>query len=379
MKRKKHFNEYIQSAEYKRYNANNRGTHTGDCVKRALSMAFDMDYTAVGKQLNIIMKTLRAPAWNIERVYAPFIKTHGGSPEYHAFRNPATGEPIDRDGIAITVDEWIDLLGQKGTYILETHNKPKAVGSGNHLTCVIDGKLFDSWDSRNQYVCGYYIVEGRKELELTNLEDHWSELIQMVEELMVAEGRKYIQKYSIPNGSMSFAVPRIKDGYTIYTSGTITTDDGHNKHKYVFPVAVVLSPTMTLDAAKKKLVDTVKVRVYDRFYAINKGLKDEAEATQLYKDSGYTEKQNLWMYGGREEKFFNSLPGWVKPFVTAVYVQSPGQYSDSYELYFMPIKGDPNPKKVYLWGYDSAMIREELDMYKKDFSRPGEDYSVSEL
>ena len=43
---------YISSADYVNYNANSRGNNVGDCVKRALSMAFDMDYNQTSKELN---------------------------------------------------------------------------------------------------------------------------------------------------------------------------------------------------------------------------------------------------------------------------------------------------------------------------------------
>ena len=41
----------ILSAEYRKYNANSRDDYVGDCVRRAISLAFGMDYNQVNKDL----------------------------------------------------------------------------------------------------------------------------------------------------------------------------------------------------------------------------------------------------------------------------------------------------------------------------------------
>ena len=46
----------VVAAELKRYNANNRGTNTTDCVNRSISMAFGKDYVEVHRDLVASMK-----------------------------------------------------------------------------------------------------------------------------------------------------------------------------------------------------------------------------------------------------------------------------------------------------------------------------------
>ena len=78
-------------------------------------------------------------------------------------------------------------------------------------------------------------------------------------------------------------------------------------------------------------------------------------------------------------RFCNALPGWVKSFILYADVDSPGRYSNSYQLDILPLKGDPNRDKVVFEGYTSDMIKEELDIYKKSYQRLYKDYEISEL
>ena len=63
----------VNSATLEKYNANNRGKSVDDCVKRGISLAFDLPYAEVGKILNAKMKELRKSAWNIQPVFEPVI------------------------------------------------------------------------------------------------------------------------------------------------------------------------------------------------------------------------------------------------------------------------------------------------------------------
>ena len=67
----------IFSAELTKYNANNRGTSTQDCVKRALSFAFNIPYIKISQELNAKMKELRADSYKTSRVYEYVILDHG--------------------------------------------------------------------------------------------------------------------------------------------------------------------------------------------------------------------------------------------------------------------------------------------------------------
>ena len=48
----------IYSADLVRYNANSRGTRTGDCAVRSISLAFNRSYNDIKKLLNSAMNCL---------------------------------------------------------------------------------------------------------------------------------------------------------------------------------------------------------------------------------------------------------------------------------------------------------------------------------
>ena len=148
---------------------------------------------------------------------------------------------------------------------------------------------------------------------------------------------------------------------------------------YSFNIAYPFSPSTTLDEANKKMKEITKIRMYDRFYTIKKQLDEKQEAHELYEESPDKRNHDLVFYDGLEQRFYNGLPGWCKPFITYLNVQNPGQYSDSYEVTMIPLPGDPVRDRVTFYGYDSNMIKGELQKYREEgFKRPGYDYDVYE-
>lgn len=369
----------IYSAEYKRYNANNRGSDVGDCVKRAISMAFNKDYVEVGRALNAEMKSQRLEHWNVHRVYDKIISAYGGSQE----RIPQDLEEFPK-GIAVTVQQFLDsTVGASGTYILETHHKPgQGMKHGNHLTCSIDGQLFDSWNSLDEYVCGYYVVEASGR-EFTDITEHIQYLCGRSLECLKQEIEKHRSKLGLSDEVMSYKISNCRNNgdyafkWPVYI---YHRPEGGDSKTYSFKVDYVFTPMTTLQEAEKKVKEVTKVRIYDRFYTIKKEIKEAEEARKLFEEAGYEKKEYSYWMTATEERFLNSLPGWIKPFVEYLRIQNPGQYTDSYVLEIRPLPGDSNKNKVLFEGYDSAMIKEEINRYKNEgYQRLHEDYSWDDI
>lgn len=362
----------INTATYKEYNANNRGNYSTDCVKRAISMAFDLDYNKVSKLLLTEAKKRHANSWKIARVFEPVIYALGGD----------KGKAPDD---ACSVSEFIDNIMPTGTVIMETNSKPCEYGQGNHLTCAVDGVLYDSWDSSTQYVCNYYVVAGA-EHNFTDIQDWLGDLIPEGSEICQKLFEKYQQKYQL-TGSFEL-LPSWIDGYSVLIRYKYADDVTGTTRKNTYnTIACVFSPTTSREQAHKKMIDTIKTRMYDKFYAIAKMHRERNEGDDLFTASGYQEGDagQLYLYGA-QKRFFNSLPGWVKPFVVYLDVSNPGRFSDSYQVEILPIKGDPRKPegiityrdRVSFYAESSDIIKEEMARYKSRYERPGDDYSVSE-
>ena len=64
-------------ADLKYYNANTRDARVGDCVKRALAVAFRMDYDKVSAELNAIKRSMNRSQYNVRPVFGKFLSTRG--------------------------------------------------------------------------------------------------------------------------------------------------------------------------------------------------------------------------------------------------------------------------------------------------------------
>ena len=362
---------YISSADYVNYNANSRGNNVGDCVKRALSMAFDMDYNQTSKELNELSKKYMRP-YNVISVFEKFIDNNGGSSRI-----------VPRDN-TLTLNETVDSLDPNSTYIYEVSRNPAAPGRGSHLVCSVEGKLFDSWNSGNWYVDCYWQVSRRNKLVISDIKDNIEDLIQYAMECIEFQFKTYIDKLNYQDILKYRLLPsELKGSYafSIHVKASVYMNSDYDSKpdkSYLMKFAYVFTPAMSAEDAKKKISDVTKVRTYDRFYTIKADIAKLEESQKVLKEAGYTAQSPFYL-DSREERFFNTLPGWVSGLVTYLRINEPGQYSDSYELNFLPLPGDPDRRTVELEGYDAGMIREELNRYKKNFARPHIDYYLDEI
>lgn len=120
----------------KYYNANTRHVQTGDCVKRALAVAFRRDYDEVSRSLNRIKNAINAPRFNSMSVIRQYLSSEGVSLEN-------APQPY------LTVAEFAESV-LSGTYLCLTGNENKTAIT--HMLCIVDSDVYDSWDSMNQTV-----------------------------------------------------------------------------------------------------------------------------------------------------------------------------------------------------------------------------------
>lgn len=368
----------VKAAELKRYNANSRGTRTGDCVNRALSLALDIPYQEMRKILNERAKD-HGGAWNVQTVYYPIMKEHGCS----EWKRDGLGYKDGTGKVTYTtqLEDFVDNIADPSKTYLVITGKNGLVS--DHIVCVRDGKVWDSWDSRDQIVFKYSEApqntkQVAAELQLGTLAREYAE------PAIDAQIKKYINRKKWNCNYWEIYTTRAIN-FQIKVSCNLLFDSEDwivKQRKYSFDVLYVIEPTMTEEDAIKFIEDITKVRVYDRMYAIGDQEKKLKEAEEIKKQAGEEGLGREGMYlDKREQRFFNSLPGWVKPLVTSLWIQNPGQYSDSYFLSIKPLPNDPNKadrKRIRFEWYDSASVKDMLSRYKKNFEIPYDDYSPYE-
>lgn len=126
---------------YQFLNVHPQGKLVGDCVKRAITKAVGMDYHEVQLELNRHKKITGAKTFNEDRNWKSYVT------------NVLNGK-------------WISFPAHKGLARMNGERFCKAFPKGNyilsmagHLSCCIDGVIYDTWDCTEKCVYGCYEVK----------------------------------------------------------------------------------------------------------------------------------------------------------------------------------------------------------------------------
>lgn len=123
---------------YKHYNPNPHGKFVGDCIIRALTKIFDKSWDNIGLEYFIFAYNEKdMPSSNA--VLKKFLKQNGYKKKLLPDECPE----------CYTVDDFSNDFGL-GKYI---------VGTGTHIIAIVNGIIYDSWDSRNEIPLYYFVKE----------------------------------------------------------------------------------------------------------------------------------------------------------------------------------------------------------------------------
>lgn len=365
---------YIESAKLVKYNANSRGNNVGDCVKRSMSLAFDMSYNEIGKLLNAqLKKDYRAATWSEDRVWTQVVKQLGGI--YHNLPKDQT----------VTVSEFTDEIAQPGKVYLVLCGKH--ADRSTHMVCVRDKVIYDSWDCSEWIVADYYEIPNTAPKEITDIEDHLADLSKEYASPIITEQiQSYMEKKSW-EGQFKYQSRQIDYKVKYSCEVTIRSDEIVTKDRnYRFDIVLVFAPTMTEQDAIEYIKQTAKTRAYDRMYAIASQEQKLIEAARVR--SKFSNTSNLGLnrvdrlfMTDQEERWIRSLPGWIQPLIYDVDIQNPGMYSDSYRLKIRKHPDDnlhPDEEFITFEGFQSGDVKQMIDRYKKTWEIPYTDYSPYE-
>ena len=125
-------------ANWRYYNPNPYGAKVGDCVVRAISAAtgqtWDETYTGLTFQ-GFVTKDM--PSSNY--VWGEYLRSKVFEKDYLPKHCP----------LCYTVEEFADSH-PRGVYV---------IGTGDHAVTIIDGVIWDNWDSRQSVVDYYFFRE----------------------------------------------------------------------------------------------------------------------------------------------------------------------------------------------------------------------------
>jgi len=380
----------ILAADLIRYNANNRGTYTGDCTARAISLAFNMDYHKARKLLNDSARENWRLNWqynstnNVKKV----IEKLGG------------GKAAILVGREYTVNSFADSHNQ-GTYILHCNDNGKEGGPGGHLVTIIDGKVYDSWDSRNCYVLTYHRIDsGIRGEDITDVGEYLAQffksmtsqgLISYANNVFdtVVDKNKKLKKLSDEYGvdiSLSLSVRKavFKDYVFKFVYSVSVDIPSYNIYNssYSSKFGITFSPTMTPDQVEPSFNARFYTKIYDFVNSIVKKIEDTCDGYRLIEQNreGITIPDRLRYQYDRwdsaTEKSFNALPYWVRRLTKWFSRRSPfegGDY-DSVELtiytppfdtkYGQATENTVDPDTRYFHAYNMNDLMRGLQHYR---------------
>ena len=130
-----------KSTRWKYYQPNKKDLKDdyGDCVIRSLTKALDMEWLEVFDDIHPISRELQVP-FNCKPCYEKYLELKGF--KYHGISN---GKGTKRP----TVNKFA-LEHKEGTYVLRV---------AHHLVTVVDGYFYDTWDSGDKSLYGYWVKE----------------------------------------------------------------------------------------------------------------------------------------------------------------------------------------------------------------------------
>lgn len=132
------------SNNFEHINPNPGKNNRHDCVKRSLSLAYDIDYTSVVRELRQIRKDQKLYVTNVPQVFDVFIHRHGVVYE----------SDLILKSKEITVREFLKEE-PLGTFLLITGHER---GKPKHMTCIKRGVILDTWNCSDSYIIKYYKV-----------------------------------------------------------------------------------------------------------------------------------------------------------------------------------------------------------------------------
>lgn len=355
-------------AALKRYNANTRDAYVGDCVKRSLSVAYSMDYDKVGAELNRIKREIGAGGYNWDIVFNRFMDRRGD-------KFKSVGQKV------VTVDEFCDAHPTGVWLILCGKKSPTAHGShSTHMAAIVNGNVYDSWDSRDYYVFNFTDVhEGSTaeyemdvddiHVELTEyLKDYADQLSQKCPECM--RPIHVLESYDRANRYTYEQIIRIKFGKL--------PDD---KYSYILPwhwregknichvLTIKMNPRMSVEENLNSLKAKCKQKIYDWVYEIRRKILDAEK---------FISSTNIHPRFRGERALLMKMPDWAIPRITWAEDNGAGfEYGERYNIDMEAFPEDPryqdNPE-VAFYGDSLRELKDNMNYYKKNYARYGYDY-----
>lgn len=331
-----------------KYNANIRSKNVGDCVKRAISLAYNKPYSEVEKDLNAKKREYGASAWNVPSIFEKVMNDYS---------NGKLIKMTEYDQHT-SVEEFAEAHSD-GVYIVLCGKTYKDV---SHMCVVMNGDVYDSWNSLNYIVIRYYLISESHISTHTITPDEMNTYTETAEE-RVAENLKDIsEKYNLGMDALSFAtsvVDSTKFALGLYARIREGADyDIKQVDYYVF------SPRMTSDECIEYVNKHTDELIKKFISAIRKAIKEREEELEFGDEP-------MAHFNAEGQRLLAKLPAWCRNRVLNLRMERDYWDARNVEYYvdMYPLPNDPDQSKVHFQADNLVDLKYIINEYKKSFKR----------
>lgn len=348
-------------AKYISYNANTRNKAVGDCTKRALSLAFGLDYDDVSRELNQIKRDRGQTRYNSDSVWTKFTDR----------RNVR----FIKDNRGINLDEFCQEH-PTGTYLILT-GKP-ARDYADHIVCVIDGNIYDSWNSGDQKVFKYALVNSAAsadwDYQSTTMQDIFQDLCDYASEYC----SQLQTKYSTYLANLQLRSYSVKDNTTgILRIGVQVLDEPNYRFSsyrsgvtYVHEIIAKLNIKFSKDENTSALKKKIKQKIYDWVYNVVDDLK-AAKAARAFETQ--SQSKVFERLSPADKRFITKLPEWSWPYIYSASFDDSKWSGYKYRIGMDRLPDDPNNRgyaDVVFYADSLSELRQDMNTYHDTFKEP---------
>lgn len=339
------------------YNANSQNRSTEDCVKRALTVAYGLDYNDVANELNAIKRKQRREFFNVKPVYTAFIRSHGvvSIDDWAAF-----GYTNKKPTVAQFCEDH-----PEGTFILVVGHAKRR---GTHMVTIIDGDFWDSWDCSEWEAFELYCVkegksEPKEELSKEAIRDSILDFVGAYLEQI---------KKKMPYCEFSYGIARhVADGWKFSIQAHT---DKETRHSCVFHFIAKMNPRLSETDNIDKLIAKCRVAIREWAYALRKDIEDREALKEVQLHPKFR------AYDDADRMLLMKIPSWARPLVKEAHdYRNDGEWARDWgiRLELEALPDDPRAEEAPTVHFEAdtfAALRHDLEDYKSKFYRLNYDY-----
>lgn len=141
--------KFPETTTFHYYNANPKNRLTTDCVIRAISTATKIQYNTVVMEMAELQCKIGYDDGD-KKLYDLYLQSKGWK------KKP---QPRKTDNTKYTGKEWCNEIQESGEWFFAKCPNIIANIGGNHIVAIIDGKVWDTWNSTHGCIGNYWIKE----------------------------------------------------------------------------------------------------------------------------------------------------------------------------------------------------------------------------